>query len=88
MNLIHRTLTRLSTCALLTLAMTGCQQPQQSVLPPKNDAAKLAAIQKQQQDAAAQAQNDADLKKQVERNKKKSNSFYVAKSKTWQKYIP
>jgi predicted Zn-dependent protease len=87
MNLIHRTLTRLSTCALLTLAMTGCQQ-QQPTVQPRDDAAKVAAIQKQQQDAAAQSQHDADLKKQIERNEKKSNSFYVAKSKTWQKYIP
>ena len=76
-------------CLVMAVTIGGCQQQQPSpVAQQKDAAARLAALQQQEQQAAAQAQHDADLKKQVEANKKKSNAYYVARSKTWQKYIP
>ena len=89
MQTLYRHLSPLFLSGLLVLTLTGCPgQQQQPTAPPKDDAARLAALQQQQQAAAVQAQHDADLKKQVAANKKRSNSFYVAKSKVWQKYIP
>ena len=57
-------------------------------MPPKDDAARLAAIQQQQQFQAAQAKHNAELNKQVEANKKKSHSFNTGGSKVWQTYVP
>ena len=77
----------LSICAALVFAITGCHQQPQSA-PAQDEAAQVAAIQKQQQDAAAEAKHDAELRKQVEENKKKSRAWNKGGSKTWQTYVP
>jgi hypothetical protein len=90
MNKLYRNLSTASLSVLLALTLTGCpgQQPPTPTVPPKDDAARLAALQQQQQFQAAQAQHDAQMKKQVEVNKKKSHSFNTGGSKTWQTYVP
>ena len=90
MNKLCRNLSTLSLSGLLALTLTGCpgEQPPTPAQPPKDDAARLAAIQQQQQFQAAQAKHNAELNKQVEANKKKSHSFNTGGSKTWQTYVP
>ena len=89
MNL-HRSLSTISLSGLLALTLTGCpgQQPPAPAVPPKDNAARLAALQQQQRFQEAQARHDAEMKKQVEANKKKSNSFNRGGSKVWQTYVP
>ena len=90
MNKLCRNLSTLSLSGFLALALTGCpgDKPPTPAVPPKDDAARLAAIQQQQQFEAAQAKHNAELNKQVEANKKKSHSFNTGGSKTWQTYVP
>ncbi len=90
MNKLCRNLSALSLSGLLALTLTGCpgEQPPTPTVPPKDDAAKLSALQQQQQLQAAQAKRNAELNRQVEANKKKSHSFNTGGSKTWQTYVP
>ncbi len=90
MNKLYENLSRLCISVLLALTLTGCpgQKPPAPTVPPKEDAAKLAALQQQQQAQAAQAKHDAELNKKVEADKKKSHSFNTGGSKTWQTYVP
>ena len=90
MNKLCRNLSMVFLSGLLAVILTGCpgQQPPTPAGLPKDDAARLAAIQQQQQFQAAQAKHNAELIKQVEANKKKSHSFNTGGSKTWQTYVP
>ncbi len=90
MNKLCRNLSALSISGLLALTLTGCpgEQPPTPTVPPKDDAARLAALQQQQQFQAAQAKRNAELNRQVEANKKKSHSFNTGGSKAWQTYVP
>ena len=90
MNKLYRNLLTLSLSVLLALTLTGCpgEKPPTPAVPAKDDAARLAAIQQQQQFQADQAKRNAELNKQVEANKKKSHSFNTGGSKTWQTYVP
>ena len=89
MNKLCRNFVMLSISGLLALTLTGCpgEKPPTPAVPAKDDAARLAAIQ-QQQFEAAQAKHNAELNRQVEANKKKSHSFNTGGSKTWQTYVP
>ena len=90
MNKLYRNFSTLSLSGLLALTLTGCpgEKPPTPAVPAKDDAARLAAIQQQQQFQADQAKRNAKLNKQVEANKKKSHSFNTGGSKTWQTYVP
>jgi hypothetical protein len=90
MKQLCRNLSTLSLCGLLALTLTGCpgDKPPTPTVAPKDDAARLAAIQQQQQFQADQAKHNAELNKKVEANKKKSNSFNTGGSKVWQTYVP
>ena len=90
MNKLCCNLSIASLTGLLALTLTGCpgQQPPTPTVPPKDDAARLAALQQQQKLQAAEAQHDAEMKKQIEAIKKKSHSFNTGGSKTWQTYVP
>lgn len=90
MNKLCRNVSTLSISGLLVLTLTGCpgDHPPTPTVPPNDDAARLAAIQQQQQFQADQAKHNAELNKKVEANKKKSSSFNTGGSKVWQTYVP